>query len=164
MVCKGVSGHGALTFYNRISCTDRFLLYKADFQYSPETKKKKQLLSAYCIHNQKNHKALRAFEKSVNVYQLTRHDISKDLNQHGTYLCNRERWVFDSLRYNYISEGRRSCFLRNVVISMASHPKKQYLQNHHRSDPQMAYESVAHSQHVCSVLCFKPKKSGKVSL
>jgi hypothetical protein len=63
-VCIAVPGHSALTFYNRILCLGRFLLYKADFQYSPETKKKKQLLSGKCIHSQKNYdKSLRAFEK-----------------------------------------------------------------------------------------------------
>jgi hypothetical protein len=64
MVCIAVSGHSALTLYNRIWCLGRFLLYKADFQYSPETKKKKQLLSGKRIHSQENYdKALRAFKK-----------------------------------------------------------------------------------------------------
>jgi hypothetical protein len=40
MVCTAVSAHSALTFYNGIWCLGRFLLYKADFMYSPETKRK----------------------------------------------------------------------------------------------------------------------------
>jgi hypothetical protein len=47
MVCTAVSAYSALTFYNGICCLGRFLLYKEDFLYSPETKRENN----YCLEN-----------------------------------------------------------------------------------------------------------------
>jgi hypothetical protein len=81
MVCTVVSAHSALTFFNRIWCLGGFLLYKADFLYSPEKNKKKQLLPAKCTHCQENYdKVLRTSEEWVNIHLSTKNDITENTN------------------------------------------------------------------------------------
>ena len=120
MVCTAVSAHSSLTFYNGIWCLGRFLLYKADFLYSPETKRKKQLLSAKCVHSQENYdKALRASDEWVNIYQSIRTSIPEEwiwVDMERIILHRESGACMYFTRVHVYTEDRGIRFLRNVGV------------------------------------------------